>query len=483
MKLRILALLLALLSVFSVLTLSGCADEATDKEAASTAGAETDTQKDPSKPGTPSEYFGTDWINAAEFGLVGDGKTLNDRRMREYIKYHAQTPLYFPEGVYCFAESLDFPDHMYIELDPHAELKCVAEQPLDYFITVRKDVQNWCQLDGYTKSYIKGGTINANYCAKVGLAVCQCYHAQFEGFTLKNVLEKGIVTWYNTKELRDGAFIGRDLVIFNDKAIKGTVGIYDAHFDTNVYGTSIVNFETAIYTYGGRFYECTAWVNSAWTSAKGDVYENLTFAVVDHNGGQALFDNCTVDTMRYGYKLKASSGAGCTITNTIWTTNENFYSKLLQKQYPRTVFYCEEPKGAYFYVVGAWIPEEEYLSFTNGEMFNSMFINIRAVEDSKIPYLRNDSEALRDLTFFGSEKPETTSLNGATDFDKIKIPYTYDCELRVGSGGKNAPPVKEAGVLEVTTVGSKIVQKFYGTKTSLYRVFDGARWGAWIQNP
>jgi hypothetical protein len=30
------------------------------------------------------------------------------------------------------------------------------------------------------------------------------------------------VTWYNTKELRDGAFIGRDLVIFNDKAIKGT---------------------------------------------------------------------------------------------------------------------------------------------------------------------------------------------------------------------------------------------------------------------
>ena len=174
MKTRVLTLALALLFIFSGFALADDSQNETTNGASSTKSAIVN-------------YNGIDWINAVEFGLVGDGKTLNDDKMGEYIKNHYQTPIYFPAGVYCFEKSLHFPDNMYIELDPSAELRCVAKETLDFFITVRKDNNSWVQADGYSKSYIKGGTINANYCTKTAIAVCQCYHAQFESFTVKNV--------------------------------------------------------------------------------------------------------------------------------------------------------------------------------------------------------------------------------------------------------------------------------------------------------
>ena len=407
---RILALLLALLTVFSALALTGCNENAKKPEetAAQTekedAKAEAETEKEEKKEKEESkssvinssanyEYYGTDWINALEFGLVGDGKTLNDQKMTEYIKYYSDSPMYFPKGVYVFEKSINFPRNAYLQLDPGAELKCVAEEPLDYFITIRKDVFNWVTIDKYSKSYIIGGTINCNYKAKTGIAVAQCYHARFESFTLMNVLEKGIDTWYNTNDLRDGAFMGRDLVIYNDQALKGTIGIYDNHWDTNVYESSIINFETAIYTIGGRFYEVQAW------TTKMDRIERTVFATIA-GGHQSTFDNCSIDTYRYGFKIMGD--AGCQITNLNWITNAVFYTEALQQKYPRTIFMCEKPELAAVYAVNIAIPAEQYLSFSNAEMPGSIFLNTRIASNfdvSGIKYYRNDTQALLDLIF------------------------------------------------------------------------------------
>ena len=327
-------------------------------------------------------------VAGRSFGFSGDGQTPNDKIMKYYLKYYDRTPLYFPAGIYCFEETIDFPKAIYIHMDPKAELKCVAEEPLDFFITVRKDASDWCELDGYARAYIRGGMINCNYKAKTGLAVSQCYQPKFEGFMIKNVLEKGIVTWYNTNNLKDGAFVGRDLVIYNDKALPGTYGIYDPHADTNVYGTSIVNFETAIYTHGGRFYECTAW------NTKTDCLKNASFAEVA-KGTQTLFDNCSIDTVRYGFKI--ADGASCQIMNMTWITNNVFYTAKLQMEYPRTIFYCQKPAKARVYAVNLSIPAESCLDFSNGPMPNSIFLNTRVPEGfntSKMKYFRNDTANL-----------------------------------------------------------------------------------------
>ena len=413
------------------------------------------------------EYNGVDWINAVEFGLVGDGVTLNDDKMDEYIKYYSDTPIYFPNGVYCFEESLDFPDNMYIELDPSAELRCVAKEPLEFFITVRKDSEEWIQADEYSKSYIKGGTINANYCAKTALAVCQCYHTQFEGFTVKNVLEKGIQTSYNTNDHKDGSFVGRDLIIYNDGAIKGTVGIYDNGYNSDIYNVSVINCETGFYSMGGRFYECAALVDDTWTD-----FENVTFAHIGI-GTTSVFTNCTMGNMRYGFKL--DEYATCAVTNMRWYTKEGFYDEDLQKQYPQVIFWAVNPATAQFHVNGVQILTEGSLSFSNGDLPKSSFINVRIPENITIDYVRNDSDPLR-LQAVAS----ITKLDKSTHFNDIKNYGIYACDLTTGSDGTNAPNVNEKGVLQVKTTGDMIVQKFCGTNSSLYRVFDGISWGQWI---
>jgi hypothetical protein len=87
-------------------------------------------------------------------------------------------------------------------------------------------------------------------------------------------------------------------------------------------------------------------------------------------GHQSLFVNCSVDTYRYGFVLgKTEWGyTSCTINNMTWITNRVFYGDELQAKYPRTVFVCEEPEQALFYVVSAQIPWEGNLNFSNGEM-------------------------------------------------------------------------------------------------------------------
>ena len=376
MKLRILALLLALLSVFSVIALTGCS-ESGEKDT-----GKKETEKDDSKKPTFTDFEGTAWINAADFRFSADGQTPNDKILQYYLKYYDRTPLYFPAGIYCFEETIDFPKAIYIHMDPKAELKCIAKEPIDFFITMQRGADDWNPRDEYIqKAFIEGGTINANYSAKVALALHGGMHTNFENFRIFNVLEIGIQTAVN--EFRNGASSFHNIYLYNDKAIPNTIAIYDNTADNQFTGCTAVNFQTCIYTGGGKFTECSGWFN---TYGK-DLIKDSVYAVVC-GGGQSVFNTPLVDTYRTGFQMvptEAYDGDGnlyynipsTSINDLIWITNNTFYTPDLMSQYPMLIF--DVPSDlCKIMVCGMYIPWREYgFAFSNIPLPSSSFLNVR----------------------------------------------------------------------------------------------------------
>ena len=477
---RILALLLAILMALSVFAMAGCSSEGDNGAATETEEAkETKKTETPKKTETTkkTDFYGTDWINAAEFGMVGDGRTLNDAKFADYAKYYSDTPLYFPEGVYCFEKTLNFPDSMYVRMDPEAELKCVAKEPLEYFITLRGQFQEtegrWVNfLDYAHQAGIEGGTINANYKAKCALGLFQGMHSIFRDLKVMNVLEKGIQT--KISKTSDGCYHFENIYVYNSECRKGTYGIYDNHVDNHFMYVTCVNFETSFYTNGGRFVECSGW-NLAMESA-----ESMTFAEI--HGSQSIWIGPSVDTVRYGFKL--AEGASTSISDLVYITNKVFYTEELQKKYPRTLFWAEDPENAKFMVTGCQINWEKYLDFSNAPLPNSSFVNLRIPAGmngaQQFKNYRDDNAIIRDLNETEAQNTADFYLSGKSDFNKITADGIYKCSLGAGKGGKNLPPKAEKGVLEVTEKNDVVLQKFFGQTYSAYRIYSDSKWSNWI---
>ncbi len=481
---RIFALLLALVTVLSVFSMVGC-----DNTNAN--GSDTETQEEQeTKKETPkketnvssssfSNFVGVDWINALDFGFKGDGKTPNDKIFAEYVKYNSSRPIYFPKGVYCFEETLNFHDCMYVKMDPEAELKCIAEEPIDYFITLRGQHINsegaWVQLLDYAQeSYIEGGVINCDYKAKCALGLFQGMHTNYRDFKIINVLEKGIQTLIS--KTTDGTYNFSNVFIYNTEALPGSYGVYDNGYDNHFKGVSVCNFDTAFYTVGGNFLDCSAW------NLDMAVVETSTFAEV--YGTQTMFTNVSVDTFRYGFKM--TPWTSVSIKNMRWITNKVFYTEELQAQYPRTMFWADEPENVQISLDSLQFGNETNLDFSNNALPKSTFFNVRATNGARPENYKNYRDDLTSLVAVSDklvalveDNGSGANLTGASNFDDIKDTGYYNCELRVGKNGVNVPPVKEAGILEVVAVGDKLIQKFSGTASYAQRIFDGTRWGKW----
>lgn len=480
---RISALLLAVLMAFSVLAMAGCsADDEGGKNEVPGTGETTQGTTEPNSVGIDEsalEFNGTGWINAEEFGMKGDGKTVNDAKFAEYIESYDNKPLYFPAGVYCFEKTLNFPDRMFVYMDPDAELKCVAKEPLEYFITLRgQDAEleeNWCGFLEYAiQSGIHGGTINANYKAKCALGLTKGMHSKFENFMITNVLEKGIQT--SIAKTTDGCYFFENIYIYNNMSLPGTYGIYDNIADNQFSHIVVVNFNTGFYTVGGRFLQCAAW-NVDMTNVA-----SMTFAEI--TGTQSVWIEPSVDTVRYGFKLY--KGASTSISDLVYITNTNFYKSDMQKKYPRTLFWAESPSEAKFMVTGVQIRWEDYLSFSNASLPMSTFMNVRIPDgcdgETQFANFRDDSAYLRVLVVEAEKNKSDFYVTGKTNFNNLVASGLYECSLKAGSGGGNQPPVLEKGMLEVSETNGRILQRFYGETTSVYRFFNGIKWSEWIRS-
>lgn len=399
-------------------------------------------------------------INAIDYGFSNDGVTLNDEVMDRYLAEDYKTPIYFPTGCYLFGRTINFQDLFSVELSPNAEWKLASNGIIDYFITVRRGRTE----GGYAfNCYFKGGYINANNLARNGLGVYRTRHVVFEDFYLKNVLEKGIVT--RTEDHADGQSFFRNVLVENDFGRKGTVGVYDNAFDTHFDQVEVVNFETAYDTIAGRFNSCAAWLRD------NSLVENSTFAVI--RGHDITFISPAVDTYRYGFKLLYNEPShGVLISDMLWITNGGVYTPELREKYPRVIFNAPSDNGG-FKVCGFKLNAEDNLQFSNIELGASSFLNVRMAGNvdpyMAIKYYRNDNDI------------KTGKIDRSTDFDALRK-GTYECNLKTGNGGKNAPKLSEVGVLEVETVGSFTVQKFMGEKTFAYRINTGKGFGGWIVN-
>ncbi len=480
---RILALLLALLTVLTAVAMTGCQTTSNDKTSEET---KEDRTEEPNKDSnstfdTNFAYSaGLDWINALDFGFKNDGKTPNDKVFAEYAKYNSSKPLYFPSGVYCFAETLNFPDCIYVEMDPEAELKCIAEEPLEFFITLRGQYQDqkgaWCAYEDYAMGYLngKGGTINCNNRAKCAIGSFQGMGVSYRDFKIYDVLEKGIQTLIS--KTVDGCASYEGIRIYNHKALPGTIGVYDNGYDNSFEGVSVINFETAYYTNGGEFKSCSAW------NLDMSVIETSTFAVI--YGTQSKWADPSADTYRYGFRI--TPWASTAINNMRWVTNKAFYTDELQAQYPRTMFVADEPENAQIRLDGLQFNAEQYLDFSNEPLPGATFYNVRLASGGKPANYKNYRDDLAGLFANADEivalVPEIKSGNftAASDFNEIKEAGIYKCELRVGKNGVGVPTVKDAGILRVEVIEHMVIQTFLSTKGSCQRLFDGTKWGEWL---
>lgn len=402
-------------------------------------------------------------INALDYGFNNNGTGLNDKIMEKYIRDDSGTPIYFPSGTYLFSETISFPEQCYVTLAANAEFKLSSTAVRDYFITLRRGFVG----SGYTfNSYIKGGYINANNCAKNGIGIYKTRHVEFSDFVLKNVLEKGIVT--RTEERADGQSYIRNVLIENDFGIKGTIGVYDNAADTRCEMVEVVNFETAFYTVSGRFTQCNAWLRDS------SLVENSVYAVID--GYHILFDSPQVDTYRYGFKIM-NPRYNVLITNMLWITNSGVYRSELQAQFPRCIFYAGAPECS-FQLNGLVIGSETNLDFSNIELPYSSFLNVRVPADmnkGNVKYFRNDSESIVSVSGGSSAKKFDKSYN----FNNAVVPGIYETDLTKGFGGSNFPGVSDTGILEVTKSGAITLQKFMGKKYFAYRTLINGSWQSW----
>ena len=346
------------------------------------------------------DIYGADWINAQKFGFVGDGETPNDEVFARYIAECPETTLYFGPGIYCFEKTVNFPREMFVEMDAKAELKCIAKEPLEYFVTLRFGDESWGPFEAYAlRSYIKGGIINANFCAKVALGVHGALHTHFRDFMIRDVLEKGIVT--QTSKLHDGCAYFDNIYFYNSKPIKGTIAIFDNTADNAFNMCTAVNFETGIRTSGGKFTNCSCWFNALGKSLiPTSVYARM------EGGSQAVFINPMIDTYRTGFELRRSASGSyprVAISNLVWITNDVFYTRgqwsaddNLQRDYPMQIFNAESDECR-VELTGMNIPWREWgFSFSNIPMPSSTFMNVR-FEQGWDPW--NDMKNFRDDTY------------------------------------------------------------------------------------
>ena len=260
-------------------------------------------------------------VNALDYGFKNDGSD-NTLIMNHWLANDANNILYFENGVYGFSEPIKAWGNMMWELDPHAEVRAIADVG-NSFITFNETYLT----HGYSiGSYIRGGTLNGNMNCQDLLGLSMHRHHKLFDIRLRNFKRVGLDVRYTGNT--GGEMSVDTLWIQNDSYQPGSIGMKTSQ-DNRFNKIIIQDIETCLIAGGSQHSQIHGW------NLLPEVIPNSLFAKVVNNN--AIFNHIQVDTIRYGFK-NDNVPYYCRINGIDVLFNMNIYTKQRGIDYPPVIF-------------------------------------------------------------------------------------------------------------------------------------------------
>jgi hypothetical protein len=229
--------------------------------------------------------------------------------------------------VYLFNNPISFEYGFFVELHPLAEWKLQASTgtEYEYFVKLARN-------DTQRGSYFKGGIVNSNYFAKSCVAMENVQTAYISHFTFKNFNKHGIRTCLDYDKRGDNLQFSNGYIV-QEKYIENTYGIYDNAYDNSFSEIGIRDCQIGIATTSSKFNRIHAWIGLS------GLLPNSIGIVLD--GNNSCFENCTIDTYRYGVISRGSNKhyEFNAVNFTFFVNEAHVYNSGLAYNYPIVIFH------------------------------------------------------------------------------------------------------------------------------------------------
>lgn len=317
--------------------------------------------------GSDNGTLSVGYVNALEYGLVGDGITDNLALFNQMVSENPGKTIYFGSGVYCFSGQLNI-QKAYIILD-NAEFKLTSNSIQTFFVKVigyQPEGTEFPQDD----MFIRGnGTINANKKANVALGIGTQKMMQISGLKITGFLQTGLLNGFDDRSGYCYELQASNLLIYNTEILDNSVAIISGA-DSTFRDIVTLNVKTAINVVAGGniFSNIHAW-NFDFTYANKTSVAGTRFAYI--TTGSSRFSDCYIDTCQYGFVL-ADGAKQVMITNLFWFINSETYPS----GYTPVVFTPNPSVDSKFYVCNAYLPSSYGAKFSETTLDSSTFYNV-----------------------------------------------------------------------------------------------------------
>lgn len=359
------------------------------------------------------------FVNAQEYGLVGDGITDNLALFNQMVSENPGKTIYFGSGVYCFSGQLNI-QKAYIVLDG-AELKLTSSSNQTYFIKVlgyQKEGTEFPQDD----MFIRGnGTINANKKANVALGIGTQKMMQISGLKITGFLQTGLLNGFDDRSGYCYELQASNLLIYNTEILNNSVAIISGA-DSTFRDIVTLNVKTAINVVAGGniFSNIHSW-NFDFTYANKTSVAGTRFAYITTRNSR--FSDCYIDTCQYGFVL-ADGAKQVMITNLFWFINSETYPS----GYTPVVFTPNPSIDSKFYVCNAYLPSSYGAKFSETTLDSSTFYNVVSDMQNSVNFSGNS----------GSGNGISNPLTAELDFNGFFASNVGGFSFPQNSRGRNA---------------------------------------------
>lgn len=359
------------------------------------------------------------FVDALEYGLVGDGITDNLALFNQMVSENPGKTIYFGSGVYCFSGQLNI-QKAYIILD-NAEFKLTSNSIQTFFVKVigyQPEGTEFPQDD----MFIRGnGTINANKKANVALGIGTQKMMQISGLKITGFLQTGLLNGFDGHSGYCYELQASNLLIYNTEILDNSVAIISGA-DSTFRDIVILNVKTAINVVAGGniFSNIHAW-NFDFTYANKTSVAGTRFAYI--TTGNSRFSDCYIDTCQYGFVL-AEGANQVMITNLFWFINSETYPS----GYTPVVFTPNPSVDSNFYVCNAYLPSSYGAKFSETTLDSSTFYNVVSDMQNSVNFSGNS----------GSGNGISNPLTAELDFNGFFAANVGGFSFPQNSRGRNA---------------------------------------------